>query len=508
MGTTSPITNMKTSDMAKLSFDEILAAGKVSESDTPALREIDCEKIRTNDANFYSVDDVKELADSIAVHGLLDPVVVTPEGDGFLLISGHRRFKAWQQLREQDAEKYARIPAIVRTFPSPQVAELALIMANSTSRKLTPAEIGKQAQRIETLLYELKEQGYAFPGRMREQVAKACQVSSTKLARLKMIRDNLTPAGAEMFEQNKLPEETAYQLARLSPEIQARILAVYPNANAKGVEVIGKLMAEGVTYDGTQVKNGCGNCRHGDAFLRHDLDDPNWACKGETCCLHCERATRNWNPCSRMCSAAKKVRAEENKAEKEKAEAEQKKRENKTRTELRECALRLVKAADAAGVSDRTEIKLGHGWRQFTMAWVRKAANGEDIGQIYSNELNPAVLDVGQVAKALQCSADYVCGLTEDLNPEPKKKEPGRDVSPWWQKGDPELEGRYLCLVDMNDSGYPDIHEQQLDWTGSEWRAYGRPVMDMFVVVGWYALPPQWAYAGRRPDEKEEDENV
>lgn len=515
MGKTS-IETMKTSEMSKMSFDEILAAGKVSESDTPALREIPVEEIYENEKNFYSVDDVKELADSIAVHGLLDPVVVTPDGDGFLLISGHRRFKAWGQLREQDPDRYAKIPAIVRTFPSPQMAELALIMANSTSRQLHWSEISKQAERIERLLYELKEQGYAFPGRMREQVAKACQESSTKLARLKVIRDDLAPEWRERQAAKKLPEETAYRLAHLSPEIQARFFRVEPDVTAQAVVKVGKMMTEeGTTYDGTQLKRGCDKCTHGDAFLRHDLNDPWNACKGETCCLHCERANREWSPCTRMCSAAKKARKVQADAEKAKKKAEEEKKLSRIQTALRERAIRLVKAADAAGVPDDTKLRTRYTWT--TVDIVRKIASGEKTSEYGMDILAPEELDVNAVARALQCSADYVCGMTDELHPAAAKPEAAAPELqpippiPAWYFGEPPMPGRYLCLVDMNAGGYAEVHEQQCDWDSAlvkGWSAYGRPIGDMFEVVAWYALPPKWSTPALRPEEKEEDEDV
>ena len=507
------IESMKTSEMSKMNFDEILAAGKVSESDTPALREIPVEQIRTNAANFYTVDDVKELADSIAVHGLLDPVVVTPDGDGFLLISVHRRFKAWGQLREQDPDRYAKIPAIVRTFPSPQMAELALIMANSTSRQLHWSEISKQAERIERLLYELKEQGYAFPGRMREQVAKACQVSSTKLARLKVIRDDLAPEWGGRRETGKLPEETAYQLARLSPEIQRRFFFCEPDVFAEAVAKVGKMIAEeGLTYDGTQLKRGCDRCNHGDAFLRHDLNDPWNACKGETCCLYCDRANREWSPCTRMCSAAKKARKVQADTEKAKKKAEEEKKLSRIQTALRERAIRLVKAADAAGVPDDTKLRTRYTWT--TVDIVRKIASGEKTGEYGMDILAPEELDVNAVARALQCSADYVCGLSDELHPAAAKPEaaaPELQPIPTWYFGEPTVPGRYLCLVDMNAGGYAEVHEQQCDWDSTlvkGWSAYGRPIGDMFEVVAWYALPPKWSTPALRPEEKEEDEDV
>ena len=39
------------------------------------------------------------------------------------------------------------------------MSELRLIMANSDTRQLTSAEISQQAERVEMLLYQLKEEG-------------------------------------------------------------------------------------------------------------------------------------------------------------------------------------------------------------------------------------------------------------------------------------------------------------------------------------------------------------
>ena len=89
---------------------------------------------------------------------------------------------------EGSGDRWANIPCIVeRDEVSPELRELRLIMGNRDTRKLSPAEVSKQAQRVELLLYQLKEQGYEFPGRMRDQVGAACQVSAPKLARLKVV---------------------------------------------------------------------------------------------------------------------------------------------------------------------------------------------------------------------------------------------------------------------------------------------------------------------------------
>jgi len=429
--------------MAKQTLNEVLANDSAtvaamfgaSKSETaPEMRMIPWEKIRANAANFYSVDDVEDLVNSIKMHGLLDPVVVTPQDDGtYLLISGHRRHKAWGVLREEDPVLFEEIPATVRQFASGPMAELALIMANSSTRRMSAPEISQQAQRVEELLYELKEQGYSFPGRMRDQVAKACDVSATKLARLKVIRDRLSPSWAPLWADNKIPEATAYELAQGSPEIQEKIFKASGGkpTNSRLTAEVRDLMRDGTTYDGTQVKKPrCDKCTHGDAFLRHDLASYS-KCRGTVCCLKCSH-NDVYNSCERACSKAKKVKSEKNAKEKAKQEAKEKAAKAQLRMEICESARRLLKAAEAAGVGDNEKIPT-HYWDSKPISWVRTAADPDgDIGNFYANPLAPDRFDVPETAKLLHCSTDYLYGLTDELQPsggsfewaEPREYEP------------------------------------------------------------------------------------
>ena len=64
---------------------------------------------------------LKELADSIKVHGILQPLVVTPEGSRYQLVAGERRLRAAKQL------KLTKVPVVIRTFQEQQKLELAVI---------------------------------------------------------------------------------------------------------------------------------------------------------------------------------------------------------------------------------------------------------------------------------------------------------------------------------------------------------------------------------------------
>ena len=65
---------------------------------------------------------LQELADSIAVHGILQPVMVRPRGGGrYELIAGERRFRAAQQAGLKE------IPAVVRAMTDEESLTVALI---------------------------------------------------------------------------------------------------------------------------------------------------------------------------------------------------------------------------------------------------------------------------------------------------------------------------------------------------------------------------------------------
>ena len=79
---------------------------------------------------------LQELADSIRVHGIVQPVVVKRQGDKFLLIAGERRWRAAK------LAGLPTVPAIVRDVPENQILEITLI-ENIQREELNPIEIGE-----------------------------------------------------------------------------------------------------------------------------------------------------------------------------------------------------------------------------------------------------------------------------------------------------------------------------------------------------------------------------
>ena len=88
------------------------------------VREIDVARIRPNPnqpRQQFSEESLDELADSIARRGVLQPILLRPDGEDYQIIAGERRWRAAQRARLH------AIPAIVREIDESTTAELALI---------------------------------------------------------------------------------------------------------------------------------------------------------------------------------------------------------------------------------------------------------------------------------------------------------------------------------------------------------------------------------------------
>lgn len=198
---------------------------------------ISIDLIISDPANFYELSAIDALAENIELIGLQQPLRVRQNpGDEstVIVVSGHRRMAALRKLVDDGREDLRDVPCILdKSSGSAAMQELRLIYANSDTRVMTSADLNKQAERIERLLYQLKEEGYEFPGRMRDHVAEVCKVSKTKLARLKMIREKLHENWQPAYQENKLNESVAYALSQLPVEEQ---LTIWSSFTERGKE--------------------------------------------------------------------------------------------------------------------------------------------------------------------------------------------------------------------------------------------------------------------------------
>jgi ParB family chromosome partitioning protein len=177
--------------------------------------------------NFYTVDDVAELKNSIEIFGVVQNLTVKPlESGKYEIISGHRRHKACVQLVAEGKSEYEYVPCGIQSERDEIKERILLIMTNSTTRELSEWEKMKQAEELGKTLKILKKRDN-LPGRVRDMVAEALNTSASQVGRMNAINNNLIPELADEFKSGGLSTSAAYELSGLSEEKQKETLAEY-----------------------------------------------------------------------------------------------------------------------------------------------------------------------------------------------------------------------------------------------------------------------------------------
>lgn len=390
--------------MAKGKFDmsEFLKPAAVPESDTrEQIEYIDEAKLSGDGENFYSMEGIEALAQNIELVGLQQPLRVRPDPDdegGYIVVSGHRRLTAIRTICKADEPKRWRtVPCIVeRGELSPAMRELRLIYANSDTRRMSNADLGAQAERVEKLLYQLKEEGVEFPGRMRDHVAEVCQISKTKLANLSAIKKGLkVPGIVARWEKQELPEAAALEIARMDDETQYRLLDwIIDHCRTWSINNVREFRT-----CWTCCKHKCpdtgGFCPNAARMYADRYRYGEWRCGG--CCREC----LSRDTCS---SACRFVVAERPPKEPEPSVLRNPAADDPRLKNMTPKFCERVKALREATGLTRKEFAESIGEYQATYsAWENASMAGSG--------------SIPKLALALGTTMDYLCGLTDDPSP-------------------------------------------------------------------------------------------
>lgn len=217
--------------MAKTSIADAIAKtlGDVSKIDTP-VQYIPLEKLVPNPRNFYPAptsEALNALIESIVANGLLEPLIVTPDvGDKFRIISGHSRRLAILSLEVRNArpELWDGVPCVVRPSMS-EAKEITAVIEANRQRVKGAALLAKEAEKLTEAYTRRKEAGEDLPGRIRDRVAQALQVSATKLAMAQATQKNLTlPGFKAQWKDGQISDSVAYEISKMEGDHQYRLL--------------------------------------------------------------------------------------------------------------------------------------------------------------------------------------------------------------------------------------------------------------------------------------------
>ena len=473
----------------------------VSSPDTgrEQIEYIDRSLIDSDSNNFYSLSDLDGLAENIALCGLQQPIRVRRNPDHperFTIVSGHRRRAAIEMLAAEEPERWQEISCIVESdASSPALQQLRLIFANANTRRLSSSEISEQAQQVEKLLYQLKEEeGYEFPGRMRDHVAKALDVSKTKLARLKVIRENLTPLWFERYQDNQLNESTAYALARLQTEYQVLIFEGLSSANRLPYIYEADISRHEKMYAQIEKLNcseACGlPCTNTRAKMMKAANVSSWeAFHCDKCCADCPDLKSCKMACPKLADKVKKMKEAARSAKREEKAAQEEKDRPKIQ-KIQELWSRFGYLRQQSGKS--VEDVMHASKMYYGKSDEKKYQDHEDgyakitVGTTLPYSYNCALSDVERLvalADLFGCSLDFMLCRTDVPQMSTRSELT-------CQKTDPEEPGQYILILDQ---GSGSRTYEKWTWDGCVWKdcvGSHDPRIDG-DIIGWIPIPKE-----------------
>ncbi len=158
-----------------------------------------------------------ELVESIRVHGILSPLLARPKGEGYELVSGHRRRLAAQKLG------LSTVPVLVREMTDDE-AVILMVDSNLQRENLLPSE---KAFAYKMKLEAMKHQGKATSGQLVQKLSVekvADEANENYKTVQRYIRlTNLVPPLLQMVDDGRIAFSPAVEVSYLTRDEQTEL---------------------------------------------------------------------------------------------------------------------------------------------------------------------------------------------------------------------------------------------------------------------------------------------
>ena len=189
--------------------DDVVNTGSQSVTTLPIA---EVESNSSQPRKFFDDASLAELAESIRLHGIIQPLTVRKLASGYYqIIAGERRWRAARLAGLQE------VPVVVIEADDRKAAELAMI-ENLQREDLNPMEEAAGFQSLVETYHMTQEEAAARVGKSRSTVTNALRLL------------NLTPAVRRLVEENKLSAGHARALLPLSPAVQEKTAETVVNS--------------------------------------------------------------------------------------------------------------------------------------------------------------------------------------------------------------------------------------------------------------------------------------
>ena len=175
----------------------------------------DIEPKRDQPRKYFDEEALKELADSIAMHGVIQPLLVRPLSDGgYQLIAGERRWRASRMAG------LTQVPVVVREMTDMEAMELALI-ENLQREDLNPIEEAEGYKLLMDTYSFTQEQAAEKVGKSRPAVANALRLLVLPQEVLDMVKQGIISSG---HARTLIPLSDEALIIKLAEEISQKEL--------------------------------------------------------------------------------------------------------------------------------------------------------------------------------------------------------------------------------------------------------------------------------------------
>ena len=201
---------------------------EISSSNTVKLKINEIERNRDQPRKSFDEKALSELADSIAQHGVIQPLLVRPIQDGYQLVAGERRWRAAR------LAGLTEVPVVVKELSDSETMEIALI-ENLQREDLNPIE---EAEGLQLLIdtYGLTQDECAKRvGKSRPAITNSLRLLNLPGALSQLVRDGKLSSG---HARALLPLGDEEKMLEAAKEIMQKDLSV--REGERMVKLLGK----------------------------------------------------------------------------------------------------------------------------------------------------------------------------------------------------------------------------------------------------------------------------
>lgn len=198
-------------------------------------KDISIFKMYRNDMNFYSVEQIEELAGDILMYGLkqnLELVYAPCDKGEYRIVAGERRWEALKYLVSKGYKEFELATSKLTTPQDNDEEQVEIIIANAYRTKTT-SDMIEEETRLKASLERMKAAGKKIKGydlqsgRLRDVISSMMHVSKTKIAQIEAVNNNLIPEWKEELKGERLTFSAAYELSGMTADEQREALGKF-----------------------------------------------------------------------------------------------------------------------------------------------------------------------------------------------------------------------------------------------------------------------------------------